>query len=204
MPSRYCPPTAPDRLHRSARAEDRLHSVVERVLRRRGWRPRILPYVGYGYDGWVRVLARVQLAPPGVRRRDIERGRGWRRYFCATATGLAVTVQIGDTVHEVVSGRGGYIDQVVDVQLPPGWATALLSAKGCRPAEATVRVVSAAARIGIVSDIDDTVVITAMPRPLLAIKNSMLLHEVDRRPVPGMALLYQSLIAPDPESFVVY
>lgn len=181
-----------------------MHFVVERVLRRRGWLPRVLPYVGYGTDGWVRVLGRVLLAPPGTHKRDIERGRGWRRFFCATAPGVPVSVEIAGVVHQVVSGRGGYIDTVLDVVLPTGWSTAALSAAGGPPTEAALRIVSPNARIGLVSDIDDTVVITAMPRPLLALWNTLLLPEAARRPVVGMALLYQSLTAPDPDAFVVY
>lgn len=204
MPSPWSPPKLPLRFHRSARLEDRLHAVVERVLRRRGWLPRVLPYVGYGTDGWARVLGRVLLTPPSTRRRDVERGRGWRRFFCATANGVPVTIEIGAAVFEVTSGRGGYVDEVIDVVLPAGWATARLSAQGCASAEASVRIVSPDARTGIVSDIDDTVVVTAMPRPLVALWNTMMLPESSRRTVPGMAELYGSLMADDPESFAVY
>lgn len=181
-----------------------MHAVVERLLRRRGWLPRVLPYVGYGTDGWVRVLGRVLLTPPGTRRRDVERGRGWRRFFCATANGVPVTIEINGTVHQVTSGRGGYIDEVVEAVLPAGWATAHLSAQGCAQADAPLRVVSPTARIGIVSDIDDTVVITAMPRPLVAAWNTMMLPEASRRAVPGMAELYESVLAQDEDAFVVY
>lgn len=204
MPSPYTPPELPARLHRSARFEDRVHYVVERVLRKRGWRPRVVPYVGYGTDGWVRVLARVLLAPPGTPRRDIEDGRGWRRFFCATATQVPVSVDIAGVVHQVISGRGGYVDEVIDAELAPGWASAYLTAEGCAPAAAALRIISPDARVGIVSDIDDTVVVTAMPRPMLAVWNTMLLPEAARRPVPGMALMYQSLTASDPDAFVVY
>lgn len=204
MPSSWSPPTLPIRLHRSARLEDRMHSVIERMLRRRGWTPRVLPYVGYGTDGWVRVLGRVLLTPSGTRRRDIERGRGWRRFFAATANGVTVSIEIGDVVHEVVSSRGGYFDSVVDVALPPGWATARLTVAHESAADAAIRVVAPDARIGIVSDIDDTVVITAMPRPLVALWNTMMLPESSRRPVPGMAELYTTLMADDPEAFIVY
>ncbi|MDQ1710490.1 MAG: hypothetical protein QOG49_1875, partial [Frankiaceae bacterium] len=204
VPSPWLPPPLPARLHRSAQVEDRLHAVIERVLRRRGWTPRVLPYVGYGTDGWVRVLCRVLLTPPGTGRRDIERGRGWRRFFCATANGVPVTIDIGGVRHTVRSGRGGYVDDVVDVRLPAGWATARLSLPGGASADAAIRVVSPTARIGLVSDIDDTVVITAMPRPLVALWNTMLLPESSRRAVPGMADLYGSVLAADPDGFAVY
>ncbi|MEO6713375.1 MAG: phosphatase domain-containing protein [Mycobacteriales bacterium] len=204
MPSPYSAPAPPARLHRGARAEDKVHYVIERVLRRRGWTPRVVPYVGYGTDGWVRVLARVLLAPPGTPRREIEKGRGWRRFFCATATNVPVSVEVGGVTHQFLSSRGGYIDDVLDAVLAPGWATARLSIAGGPAAEEPIRVVSADARVGIVSDIDDTVVITAMPRPLLALWHTMAVPEASRRPVPGMAALYQSLLSADSEAFAVY
>jgi len=204
VPSPYTPPALPDRLHRSARLEDRMHYVVEKLLRRRGWRPRVVPYIGYGTDGWVRVLARVLLAPPGTPRREIERGRGWRRFFCATATGVPVSVDLGGCVHTAVSGRGGYVDEVIDADLAPGWATAQLTVESGASIEAFFRVVSPQARLGVISDIDDTVVVTAMPRPMLAVWNTMLLPETSRRPVPGMAAMYESLLGSDPDSFLVY
>ena len=57
---------------------------------------------------------------------------------------------------------------------------------------------------GLVSDIDDTVVITALPRPLLAFWNTFVRQETSRRPVPGIARLYEAVLAADPSTFVVY
>lgn len=204
MPSSSTPPAVRTRLHRSAQLEDRMHSVIERLLRRRGWVPRVVPYVGYGTDGWARVLCRVLLTPPSTRRRDIERGRGWRRFFCATANGVVVSIEVGGVRHEAVSSRGGYVDEVVSADLPAGWVTARISAEGSAAADAALRIVSPQARVGVVSDIDDTVVVTAMPRPLVALWNTMMLPESSRRPVPGMAELYGSLMADDPDAFLIY
>src|SRR5690242_17183467 len=114
-------------IHRAARTEDALRAVLNRALTRRGWRPRVLPYAGYGSDGWVRVLARVLLAPPGSRSRDLEEGRGWRRFFSASVSGVAVTVEVGGGRHQVVSGRDGHLDEVLPAVLPPGVASAVLT-----------------------------------------------------------------------------
>lgn len=195
----------PLRLHRAARVEDTFFSVVARLLRRRGWRPRMLVYTGYGTDDWVRVLGRVLLTPPGTHRRDIEDGRrGWRRFFSAKLAGVPVTIEVGDRVHQACSGRGGYVDEVVPTHLEPGWAQAMVSVEGSRPAQATLRVISPDARRGVVSDIDDTVMITALPRPLLAFWNTFVRTEASRRPVPGIAHLYNELAAEDAETFFVY
>jgi len=192
------------RLHSSARAEDRLHAVVERVLRGRGWRPRILPYAGYGTDGWVRVFGRVLLTPPGTRRRDVEGSRGWRRFLCSPSAGVVVTVNVGGRCQEVVSTRGGYVDARLPAELPPGWTHAVLSADGSPDTEAPLRIIGPEARLGLVSDIDDTVMVTALPRPLLAFWNTFVRREGVRRAVPGMADLYRELVTYDPETFVVY
>src|SRR5665647_3860882 len=53
------------RMHVAARLEDRLNTVVGGWLTGRGWVPRVEPYTGYGAPGWVRVMARAVLAPPG-------------------------------------------------------------------------------------------------------------------------------------------
>ena len=196
------PPAPP--LHRAARIEDAIGAVVERALRRRGWRPRVLTYTGYGTDCWVRVLGRVLLTPPGTRRHDVEGGRGWRRFLSAGVGGEPVTVELGGQRHEVRSGRGGYFDVRLPAELPAGWGWARLSAAGSPPSEAPLRVVGPGARLGVVSDIDDTVVITALPRPLLAFWNTFVRREASRRPVPGMAQLYAELLDQDEEAVILY
>jgi phosphatidate phosphatase APP1 len=198
------PQPALPRLHRAARLEDAVGGVIERTLRRRGWRPRVLTYTGYGADGWVRVLGRVLLTPPGTRSRDVGGGRGWRRFLSAGVAGVPVTIDVGDQCHQVVSARGGYLDVRLTADLPAGWAAARLSADGSPPCEAPLRVVDAAARLGVVSDIDDTVVVTALPRPLLAFWNTFVRREDSRRPVPGMAQLYAELLAQDKHAPVIY
>jgi phosphatidate phosphatase APP1 len=55
-----------------------------------------------------------------------------------------------------------------------------------------------------VSDIDDTVIVTMLPQPLVAFRNAFLLRESARTPVPGMAELYADVAAAHPEVFVVY
>ena len=49
--------------------------------------------------------------------------------------------------------------------------------------------------MGVVSDIDDTVMVTALPRPLRAFWNTFVQHESSRRPVTGMAELFEHLAA---------
>jgi len=192
------------RLHRAARTEDAVRALVNKVLHRRGWRPRVVPYTGYGGDGWVRVLCRVVLAPPGTRRRDLDGRRGWRRFVAASAPNVRVLVRVGDARHEVVSGRGGYVDVELAARLEPGWAAVQLSVGDETPSEAAVNVIDRKVRRGIVSDIDDTVMVTALPRPLVAMWNTFFRRETSRKPVPGMASLYARLLETEPGTPVIY
>ncbi|HEV2088804.1 MAG TPA: phosphatase domain-containing protein [Cryptosporangiaceae bacterium] len=197
-------PSGLPRPHRAARLEDAISAALTRTLRRRGWLPRLIPYPGYGTDGWVRVLARVLMAPPGTRRRDIEQARGWRRFLSAEAEGVPVVIEVGDQRYEVTTTRGGYVDEVVAADLEPGWAHAKLTPEGGPASEAPLRVVGPDARLGVVSDVDDTVIVTALPRPLVAFWNSFVRTEASRHPVPGMDELYRELLAENPDAFVVY
>ena len=191
-------------LHRAARMEDALNRTAARLLHRRGWRPQVITYTGYGTDGWVRVLARVLMSPPGVNERSTLATRGWRHFVSAKVGGVPVTVEVGGQQHLVESGRGGYVDVVLRARLDPGWATASVSIADAPAGEAPLRIVGPGERLGIISDIDDTVLVTALPRPLLAFWNTFVRPEESRKPVPGMAELYRTLRAREPDAFVVY
>jgi len=200
---RGMPPAQQTAVHRAARAEDAVRGVVNQRLLNRGWRPQVLPYAGYGTQDWVRILGRVLITPPGSRRRD-PAVRGWRRFVSAPAPGVPVLIEVGGERHEVESGRDGYLDLVLPVSLPAGRAEALLGIAGSPPVRAPLYVVDAGSATGIVSDIDDTVMITALPRPILAFWNTFVRREASRRPVPGMPLLYQALLDANPGALVVY
>ena len=192
------------RLHRAARVEDAFNRAVTRLLRRRGWRPRVLPYCGYGTADWVRVLGRVLLAPPHSRQRDLKTMRGWRRFLAITAPGVEVVIDVGTCRHVVSTARGGYVDVVLPAELAPGWAQVQLSVEGSTPSAAPVRIIGDHAQIGVISDIDDTIMITALPRPFVALWNTFGRHEAARRPVPGMAEFYQAIASDNPDVLVVY
>ncbi|MFN8081542.1 MAG: phosphatase domain-containing protein [Kineosporiaceae bacterium] len=247
--------------HPAGRLEDVWNAAWGAVFRRRGWRPVIVPYQGYGRsgdEGFVRVLARVLLVPgqePRVNRRasaaalasvgasvgararslrdwSARKGsarapsgragtvrtappglpdrRGWRAFFTLPAAHVPVTVSVGDVEHPVRADRSG----IVDVRLPapeqaPGWQQVTL--RIAAPDEHTVDAVTARVFVvapdqtfGLVSDIDDTVIRTLLPRPLLAAYNTFVLRETSRSPVAGMSELYRRLLAPHPGAPTVY
>jgi phosphatidate phosphatase APP1 len=117
---------------------------------------------------------------------------------------MPVVVEAGGHHTETHADRGGYFDVVVKAELAPGWRTVRLIVDGSEPVEAPVRIVDPAARFAIVSDVDDTVMVTALPRPLLAGWNTFVLDEHARMAVPGMAVLYERLVNAHPGAPVFY
>ncbi len=195
----------PTRMHRAAHVEDAIHERVARRLRQRGWRPVITAYTGYGAPGWVRVMARVLLARDvPSRKRQPEKVRGWRSFTSVPASDAEVIVEVGGRQQATRTDRGGYVDCVFDGDLHPGWGTVRLRTEGAKPVEAPVRIIDSSVTFGVLSDIDDTVMVTALPRPLLAAWNTFVLDEHARAAVPGMAVLYERLATANPGAPVFY
>jgi phosphatidate phosphatase APP1 len=192
-------------LHRAARIEDAVNDALVRRLRRKGWHVTITAYAGYGAPGWARVLARVVLSrldPEQLRR--AEKVRGWRSFLTFPVRDVPLVVEAGGRRHETRSDRGGYVDCVVPGDFTPDWSTVRLTSPGVEAVDAPVRILHPDIRLGIVSDIDDTVMVTALPRPLLAAWNTFVLDEHARMAVPGMAVLYERLVTRHPGAPVVY
>lgn len=189
---------------RAVAAEDRFHRWRERRGRRRGLAPVVIPYSGYGGDGWIRVLCRVLLAPAAADRPTPSTIRGWRSFTSIPVADAAVTVEADGQQFIVQADRGGVVDVDLAVRLAPGIRTITLTAEGSEPVAARIFVVDPDARLGIVSDIDDTVMVTALPRPFLAAWNTFVLDVHARRPVPGMAVLLERLAHEHPGAPVIY
>lgn len=198
--------------HVAARLEDGFHRRLIPFLRKRGWRPRTISYIGYGDADFVRVLGRVvlgreQAADAGAvtALSDLLSRRGWRSYISAPVSYLPVTVRIGDAEYRTVSDRGGYVDlTITGHDLPAGWHNVQIHAKAAATTNARVRIVSADARLGIVSDIDDTTLVTLVPRPLVALWNTFIRHGSARHVVPGMASMYSQILADNPHAPLFY
>jgi phosphatidate phosphatase APP1 len=79
-----------------------------------------------------------------------------------------------------------------------------ISSEGSDPVEAPIRVIDPQATFGVISDIDDTVMVTTLPRPLLAAWHTFVLDEHARASVPGMAVLYERLVNANPGAPVLY
>lgn len=184
---------------------DAMHRQVSRRARQQGWQPAVTAYVGYGSPRWVRVLGRVLLQAPD--RRTAPRPevvRGWRSFLTVPVRETEVVIEVDGRRTTSRTDRGGFIDVVVPAELEPGWREVTIHADGAEPETAAIRVIGDDASIGIVSDIDDTVMVTALPRPFLAAWNTFVLDEHARNPVPGMAVLYERLTRTHGDAPVVY
>ena len=188
----------------AARIEDHLNRVLNSFLLRRGWQECITSYTGFGTTKQVRVLARVVLRPPkdaGIVQAatDLLHRRGWRNFIAAAKVTSRAEIIIGDLRVPVQADRGGYIDvRIRDHGLPVGWHQVLIEGAGGASNWAPVHVIDEDQTFGIVSDIDDTILSTWLPRPMVAAWNSLVLTEQARQAVPGMSRLFQQLIAAHP------
>ena len=168
-------------------------------------------YAGYGTSTQVRVLGRVTLNPERPRSDlmraadDLLRQRGWRNFAAVPLSRSSVTVTIGDASIDVEADRSGYIDvRVKNLALEPGWQEVTLSTADSKPVKVPVQVVSDDETFGLISDIDDTIISTWLPRLFIAAWNSFVVTEQARQSVPGMARMYQRILKDHPGAPVVY
>lgn len=206
------------RPHVASLLEDAWHRRLASTMTRRGWGTRVLAYTGYGSTERVRILGRVLMSRRPYRRMATHSGaswielrnadrmrRGWRAFFTAPAMGEEVTIILGGASIVARADRSGIIDVELEGHgLPPGLHTARLTSPRAADAEAEIHVVDPAETFGLVSDIDDTVIATALPRPLIAAWNTFIKAEGTRRPVPGMATMYRELLRDHPGAPIVY
>jgi len=195
------------RPHAASIVEDAFHRRTNALMRGRGWRTRTIAHTGYGSQDFVRVLGRVLLSrqaePEAVSDMDASiralRGtedeqRGWRAFLT-----------VGNRTTHGCSDRSGYLDLMIpDPGFEPGWHTVTIDAEGAAPVDATVLIIDHETRFGLVSDIDDTVISTSLPRPLIAAWNTFVRHEAARHVVPGMAPMYRTLLGEHPGAPIFY
>ena len=262
--------------------EDQFHRDSVPVLKRQGWRPRVIPYDGYGTSApaesgpsvppgptseqrrrpagqrtraggrlsatpasrtassdspessrptsMARVLARMVMRPQDApaegplfrslpaslpvspaQARDfaltslLDAQRGWRLFIEVPVAFLPVTVHVGRASVRTRADRSGYIDVVVrDHGLEPGWHEARIEAMGAHAVAAKVLIIPEGPRLGIISDIDDTAMVTHVPRVLVAAWNQLVKYSSAREPVPGMAELYSRIQTAHPGTPMMY
>lgn len=183
-------------------------------VRRWGWYGRVDPYVGYGTERYSRLICRTVYAPehsqPGARIRGI-----WgmlaipapHRAVRVAIDGVPLTsMQVGSsevydkpgsvqsTPSELVSSDdAGYLDLVAEHRLTPGIHRVSYQVACRKPVTANLFTIPSDSPIGIISDVDDTIMISQVPTLWKAVYNLLLLNPRKRAPVPGMSVLFTKL-----------
>ncbi len=155
----------------------------------------------------MRVLGRVLMTNPASESDSLQ-ARGWRQFLTIQVGDLPLVISFGGPDgprFETVTDGNGYVDVLIDDHgLPPGWHEVTISGEGVVSASAEVLIVDSSARFGVISDIDDTVLVTWLPRALVAAWNSWIRHTNTRKPVPGMADFYAEILRDHPNAPVFY
>jgi phosphatidate phosphatase APP1 len=188
---------------RVAAAEVSLDARLVAVLSRRpGWELTVVPYVGHGTATRAHVRARVVLR----RRTRVQRsGRAGvvltalAHYLSVDVPGEEVTVAVAGAAVRAVAGREGYVEATLPLAgAAAGWHPVhfTLAATG-GTAEGRLLVVDPAARLGVVSDLDDTVIHTGLTRLAEAVRTTVFVAAEERIPIAGAAAFYRALVDSD-------
>ena len=185
--------------------------ISTQVVRQLGWYPRVEPYVGYGTGDYSRLICRTVYAPVHAQAGELSRGiRGMlavpapRTHVQASIDDMPLnTVQIGESeVYDkvdrtrdlgseyAISDSAGYLDLVAEHRLTPGIHRVSYSVARRCPVSANLYTIPAEAKVGIISDVDDTIMITQAPVPWKAAYNLLFLNPKKKASVPGMSVLF--------------
>ncbi|MET0767836.1 MAG: phosphatase domain-containing protein [Aeromicrobium sp.] len=130
--------------------------------------------------------------------------RSVQNFLTRELPGVPLRVEIGGVTVETASDDDGYFLVRVPVEAPlaPPWATGTVALRGeyrglsaAPAAPVEVRVPDPAARFGIISDIDDTVIETGVQRVGQMVLQTFTGSELTRVAFPGAAALYRDLAA---------
>ncbi|MCP3137033.1 App1 family protein [Pyxidicoccus xibeiensis] len=194
--------------YRLAVRVDAHYDALSRRLRQKlGIAPplRILPYRGYGTAERAVIKARVledrHVRPPQQRHTLVGSAiASYKRYMTREIPGAHVAVRWGDKRWEGTTDEEGFLELWVP---PPegvrsGWHMVeleLLSpeAEGVPRVAAPVRVAGSSAEYGVISDIDDTVIVTGVTDVLKRAWALFLTEHRVRLPFPGVDAFYEAL-----------
>lgn len=180
--------------------------------------PLIVPFIGHGTTRRVRIGARVVRAHEGAESDEIgvavdRPTTGSRRATLRTSLARFLTVEVTRapvTIHapggdvQVQTDRDGYVDHELELSgVEPGWLDVRLTGPDGAESVAKVLVVDPAVDVGVISDIDDTILHTGLIRVRDFLTATLLTDVADRTPLPGAAALYRALVAPGRPVFYV-
>jgi phosphatidate phosphatase APP1 len=176
---------------------------------------RIVPYIGHGSPARVVVRGRVVDDPeppealPGESTWSTAR-RTMARFATHEVPGAPVRVTLGRASVEVRTDDEGYVDVHLDdpgqVATVRGWAEATIELaepfRGRTPGPdltvgAPVRMTGPGDDVGVISDIDDTVLVTGAQRLGDMLRTTVTGSALTRTPFAGVAELYRAVAEPD-------
>jgi phosphatidate phosphatase APP1 len=128
----------------------------------------------------------------------------FRRFDSEPIPHARVEVTIGAETHEIVADGEGFFRQWIELPAPlpstePWHPLSLRLIAPLRPGQAEVRtegqlrVIGSDAELGVISDLDDTVIQSRITSFLQAVRTVMLGNARTRLPFPGVAAFYQAL-----------
>lgn len=186
-------------------------TAIARGLSTIGFHAGVVGFGGYGSVEKARILGRVIMDRTDDQRLWLRNKRGWRQFFDAQVPRQPVLVTVGATRKLTRGDRGGYIDlELAGHGLTPGWHTGWIQViseadvatiekdevggragrvRGGRRSPVAVRIIGDDESVGVISDLDDTTMVSMVPRLLVAAKHSFVDRVSSREAVPGMATL---------------
>lgn len=198
-------------LHRAlSRLNESTDALVARTLAKTGSHPEIVAYGGIASEREVRLRGRVLMSRTSDQRAFLRNSRGYRQLLDAQVPRQPVRVALGNASTVVRADADGYIDVTLTGHgLGAGWhdatyqvlnaddvwafneapdgASGRMRIRAAEPVPVQIRVVGDDETTGVVTDIDDTAMVSNVPR-LMSAAYLFLVEEVrDRTPVPGMA-----------------
>ncbi len=180
------------------------------------WYPSVKPYVGYGTQEYSRLVCRTIYAPEHAKPHTPMRGIHAMLEVPSPGEpvrididGVALkTVQVGTmevydrmdptktvTMDYSVSDSSGYLDLLAEHHLDPGVHTFSCTVKHRKPVQAELFTIPSTAKVGVISDVDDTVMVTQVPTLWKAAYNMLFLSPHKRASVPGMAVMFNKIQA---------
>ena len=195
------------------------------LVRGLDWYPRVEPYVGYGTEHYSRLICRTVYGP--FKRQAGRLTRGIRAMLTVpsphTKVRIAIdgvpleTVQVGvlevyDAVGQnkdvssefVASDDAGYLDLVAEHSLEPGVHDVSYKVRSRKPVGARLFTIPSGTKVGVISDVDDTIMVTQAPSLMKAAYNLLLLNPEKKMPVAGMNLLFNRIADMFPDAPFFY
>ncbi len=189
-------------------------NAATRAARQLDWFPRVDPYVGYGTEDYSRLICRTVLAAEHSQYGRAMRGIRGMLTIPAPHTQVKIridgtpleTVQMGDRAtfdargatpdidsEYAISDQSGYLDLVADHRLEPGVHRVSYRVNGRKPVESNLFTIPKSAKVGVISDVDDTIMVTQAPVLWKAAWNLLFLNPSKRASVPGMSVLFNKI-----------